>query len=131
MLVAARGVELVCARRVHIIRDYPTVAPITGLQALEHEKAACRYGWRSQRFSGVPPQWRSLHGHPVAEYENRTTGERSAVLLWLYKGAVQDFYLGNMAKEESCVSYDPLQASAETIGLFKPWVRPENQQNLF
>lgn len=131
MLVSVRGSELVCAKRVQFVRDLPTVAPITGRQACNHEAEASRYGWRAMRFKGVTPQWGLLQRHPVAVYVNPTTGDRAAVLLWTHKGVIQDLYLGHREEALQMLDGDLLDEGNSMYSLGSPGLNPEMQGTLF
>lgn len=93
-LVSVRGSHVVCAKPVSVIRTYPTVCPISMQEALKYDDSARSKGWRALQYRGAARSWKLLRGHPVAIYHDAEEEDGdAAVLLWRYKGHIQDYYL--------------------------------------
>lgn len=93
MLVKVRGIEMVCTKPVHFIRDLPTVAALSIQEAMRYDASQRGSGWRSMMYKHASVRWRSLNGHPVVIYEV-DEGERTlAMLLWKGNGVIHEYLL--------------------------------------
>jgi hypothetical protein len=110
-LVKVKGKPMVCAKKVIFVRALPTVQPITMEEAMDHERVANKYGWRSIHYGDkAKVTWRMLAGHPVVIYE-LDDDDSKATLLWRFEGRICDYYL---TMDQSLTDFDAWSVEAET-----------------
>lgn len=70
LIVSVKGKRLVCADPVLFLKDLPKAQPMQIVDAQEFDTLSARYGWRALYCANSMPIWKSLAGHPVAEYKD-------------------------------------------------------------
>lgn len=81
LIVLAKGKKLVCAEQVLFLKGLPKTRPMQLADAQSFDRECAQYGWRALYCSNSLPIWKSLDGHPVAEYKT-DEGEKSPVLFY-------------------------------------------------
>lgn len=93
LVVLAKGKKLVCAEQVLFSKDLPKTRPMQLTDAQTFDTLCAQYGWRALYCSNSLPIWKSLGGHPVAEYKN-DAGEKSLVLFYREGKTIYEMELG-------------------------------------
>ncbi len=93
MVVKVRGTQMVCTKRVHFIRELPTVAALSIQEAMRYDEAQRSCGWRAMKYKHASVRWHSLNGHPVVIYELEENERTLAILLWKSNGVTHEYLL--------------------------------------